>query len=232
MRSALAWIVLIVLAGGCGPVNQATRPTSTQMAGMRRLAVVVSPGSDFTVIKERRGGAATAAMVGGAFGVVGLLTAGAVHSGITASKDKDHAAAVSPHVVDVAPQKVVTEALLRTLRDGGLADIQLFEHVPDTKDTAQFDGVLRLEMPEWGLVKVSDDPDLMSGFVELKVQMAMTSGGSPIWDEAHTALGRDRLPLEIFKRDGELTRKALTETLEAAGQRLAYELLYPRGTPR
>ena len=60
----------------------------------------------------------------------------------------------------------------------------------------------------------------------------MTVGSSQILEEAYTAMGRERYGLEAFKLDAAMTRRELTETLRVAGQRLAYELLYPRGTAR
>jgi hypothetical protein len=230
MRAAVMFILALATIGnGCAPVNQATRPTTAQMDQVRRLAVVVIPETEFTVIKERRG-ATAAAMSGMAFGVVGVLVAAGVHSGITTEKDKAHAAGVSLHVTDLEPQRLLTDSLIRTLASGDrFSDIRVLPQAP-VGDAREFDGVLVVKLPAWGLVVVARDPDLMSGFVELGV--TMTSGGSAILEETYTALGRDRHPLEMFKTDAALTRRELTETLRVAGQRLAYELLYPRGTQR
>jgi hypothetical protein len=232
-RAAVAVVLVLSLAAACAPVGQATRPSTSQMAGIRRLAVVVAPDSEFTVLKERRGGAGGAAVAGAVGGLVGVLLAGAVHSGITADKDRAHAAAVAPHVGGLAPPTILAASMLGALRaSGAFTAVELLEQSPPAPDRSRFDGVLVVRLPAWGLVVVSDNPDRVSAFVELAVQMTPAEGGPTIWEESHTALGRERLPLETFKGDASLTRQELTATLETAGQRLAYELLYPRGAPR
>jgi hypothetical protein len=225
-------MTLILASAGCAPVNQPTRPAAAQLEGVRRLAVVVHRGGDFTVIKERSGGAGVA-VVGAPFGVLGVLVAGAVHSGVTAAKDRDHAAAVAPHVADLAPQQALVEALVRTLRSGGrFGEIQVLEQPPEGSDRSRFDGVLLVKLPAWGLTMVAREPDLLSGFVELEVKMSVTSATQTIWEESNTALGRGRHPLDAFRTDPALARQEIIATFETAGQRLAYELLYPRGDKR
>jgi len=227
----MAWTAMIVLATGCAPINQATRPTPAQMQGVRRLAVTVFPETEFTVVKERRGGASAAAVSGIPFGVVGVLVAAGAYSAITTAKDKDHAAAVSPHVTSLVPQEVFTASLIRTLEQSGrFSDLKVTQQPLGSGERERFDGVLEIKLPAWGLVIVARDPDLMSGFVELDVRM--TAAGAMVLEEAYTALGRERYPLEAFGGDAVMTRRELTETLQVAGQRLAYELLYPRGIAR
>ncbi len=232
LRAArMAWTAMIVLATSCAPINQATRPTPAQMQGVRRLAVTVFPETEFTVVKERRGGASAAAVSGIPFGVVGVLVAAGAYSAITTAKDKDHAAAVSPHVTSLVPQEVFTASLIRTLEQSGrFSDLKVTQQPLGSGERERFDGVLEIKLPAWGLVIVARDPDLMSGFVELDVRM--TAAGAMVLEEAYTALGSERYPLEAFGGDAVMTRRELTETLQVAGQRLAYELLYPRGIER
>ena len=111
------------------------------MAGVRRLALIMPAGTEFTVIKERRGGASVAAMSGIPFGVVGVLVAAGAYSGITTAKDQEHAAAVSPHVADLVAQDILADALIRTLEQSGrFSELKVAQPPLAIGDRERFDG--------------------------------------------------------------------------------------------
>lgn len=237
VAASISGMIAILLTTGCGPVNQPTRPMAAQMEDVRRLAVVVDLAGDFTVIKERTVVGAAHAGAGGAaqLPVVGVVfLAEAIVSAFTAHKeDSKHAAKVAPHLADVAPKQTLLEALLGTLRSGDrFGATEILERPPEGSARSQFDGVLLVKLRAWGLVAVAKNPDLLSAFVDFEVRMLRTSAPDAIWEESNAMIGQGRHPLEAYLMDPALARQEITEAFETTGQRLAYELLYPRGVKR
>ena len=94
-------------------------------------------------------------------------------------------------------------------------------------DRRRADGLLRLTVPRWGLVRVRDgDPALVSAFADVQAQLVMRETGVVAWELSEDVTHSDRLPLAQFRRQHPLTQMELHEVLERAGQRLASELLY------
>ena len=95
------------------------------------------------------------------------------------------------------------------------------------------DAIIRVTVPAWGLVRVREGkPDLLAGFADVRAQVVVRATGTVVWEHDEDVTHPERLPLQAFTRDADLARHELLEVLERAGQRVANEFLYARGSGR
>ena len=96
------------------------------------------------------------------------------------------------------------------------------------------DGVEQVELTQpWKAVEQEGgEPDLISGFADVRAQLVVRSTGVVLWEAGEDVTDPERLPLASFTGDKQFTRHHLVEVLERAGQRLANELVYARSAGR
>jgi hypothetical protein len=123
---------------------------------------------------------------------------------------------------------VVAETFGQVLESTGrFEQISTLDREPVGADRDRADAVLRVAVPEWGLVRVREgDPSLVSSFAEVRVQMVRPGTGIVIWEAGEDVTNPDRLPMTSFTQDSEFARQELRDVLARAGHRLASEFLY------
>jgi hypothetical protein len=204
---------------------------------MRQLAVVPSGESKFSVAVGSK------ADVGRVFDQIVKWyptaaslapLAKAVQWGVDWLTEGQRVTATAPHVGDVSPGAVVADAFARTLVASGRFDqIRTLEREPTGEDRRQIDALVRVTVPAWGVLRVREGkPDLMAAFADARAQLVVRPTGVVLWEHDEDVTHAERLPLQAFTRDGELTRQELKDVLERAGQRLANEFLYARSAAR
>ena len=143
-------------------------------------------------------------------------------------------AAAAPRVGSATPGAVVAEAFARTLMASGRFDqVRMLEREPAGEDRQQIDALVRVTVPSLGIVRVREGkPDMMAAYADARAQIVVRPTGVVVWEHDEDVTHPERLPLQAFTDDGELTRQELKEVLERAGQRLANEFLYARSAGR
>jgi hypothetical protein len=198
---------------------------------MRRLAVVPSGESKFTMVNDKKVDAGrlldeVAKWYPKAAALAPL--AKAVQRGIDWLADEGRSAAAAQRLGNASPGVVVAEAFARTLLASGQFDeIQTFEREPTGKERQQIDALVRVTVPTLGVVRVREGkPDMMAAYADARAQVVVRPTGVVVWEHEEDVTHAERLPLQAFTGDGELARQELKEVLERAGQRLANEFLY------
>ena len=225
----------LFVVSGCASSAPPIPPVAGPPAGVRRIAIVATGESKFTVVEHRSEPGRTFDEVVKWTQYQWLRPLGAlVHSGISWLRDSGHAAATASDVAGVAPRVVVAEALSRRLQASGLFDdVRMLEGEPVGEERQRSDALVRVSVPTWGLVRVRQgNPDLLSAFADVRAQMVIRGTGVVVWESSEDVTDPERLPLESFAGDRHLTRQQLIDVLERAGQRLATELLYAHGAVR
>jgi hypothetical protein len=235
--SAVLTALVVALFAGCASSSPPPpQPTARPFDDVRRVAVVVSGDSHFAVVDH-------SAEPGRTFDEVLKWNwsmpylkpiADLVHLGINWLVGVDRASDTKSAVLDVSPRAVVAEALVRRLETStAFEDVRVLEHEPVGDERRRLDAIVRVSVPEWGLVRVREgEPDLLSGFVDVQAQMVIRGAGVVVWERHEDVTEPDRLPLETFTRDRRFTRDHLMDALERAGHQLASEILYARSAGR
>lgn len=234
---ALAFALAIVMSG-CASSAPAPaprpRPSGAAFDDVRRVVVVMSGESRFTVMQESKepGRAFDEVMKWLPYKEVLAPIAKAVYWGITWLIDADRAAGTVPQ--DVVPGAVVADAFARTLQvSGPFNQIVALDREPVGDERRHADAIVRLTVPSWGLMRVREgNPDLVAGFADVRALMVLRETGVVVWEHEEDVTHPERLPLDAFRRDRALTRQELIDVLERAGRRLANELVYARNGGR
>ena len=199
---------------------------------MRRLAVVPSGESNFTIVGTRVDAEHTLDEIVKWIPRTSYLhpLARAVRRGIDWLAQEGRSAAASRHVGGVTPGAVVADAFARTLLASGRFDhIRTLEREPTGEDRQQIEALVRVTVPAWGVVRVREGkPDLMAAYADVRAQIVVRPTGVVVWEHDEDVTHAERLPLQAYTGDGEVLRQGLRDVLERAGQRLANELLYAR----
>jgi hypothetical protein len=233
LRSVLALAIAVVLSGCASsppaPAPRA-RPSSAAITDVRRVVVVTTGESRFTVMQDAKepGRAFDDVMKWLPYKDILAPIARAVYSGISWLIDADRAAGTVPG--DVVPGTVVAEAFARALQvSGPFNQIVPLDREPVGDERRLADAIVRLTVPSWGLMRVREgDPDMVAGFADVRAQMVLRETGVVVWEHEEDVTHPGRLSLDAFKRDRALTRQELVDVLERAGRRLANELVYAR----
>jgi hypothetical protein len=227
---------LMVLAGCASSSPPPPQPAARPFDDIRRVAVVASGESHFAVLEHSAEPGRTFDEVLKWNWSLAYLRpiAELVHLGINWLVGLDRATDTKPDTHDVSPRAVVAEAFARRLgTSAAFDDIRVLEREPVGEERRRLDAIVRVSVPEWGIVRVREgEPDLLSGFVDVRAQMVIRGAGVVVWEHSEDVTDPDRLPLETFTRDRQFTRDHLVEVLERAGQRLGSELLYARSAGR
>ncbi len=227
---AVALIGLSACASSAPPPSGAAS-FSGPVGEVRRLAVVPSGESKFTIVSEKKVDAGrvldeVVKWYPKAWALAPL--AKAVQWGINWLADEGRPAGAALRVGGASPGAAVADAFARTLLASGRFDeIQTLEREPTGEDRQQIDALVRVTVPALGIVRVREGkPDLMAAYADARAQVVVRPTGVVVWEHEEDVTHAERLPLQAFTGDGELARQELKEVLERAGQRLANEFLY------
>jgi hypothetical protein len=242
-RASAVLLVLVVvgLVTGCAssapaPPSPSSRSVARPFETVRRVAVVVSGDTRFSVIEHSAepGRTFDEVMKWNSALAVFRPIAQLLHRGINWLLAFDRTGDTEPEAEAVSPRAVVADAFARTLQASTEFDeIQVVEREPLGDDRRRLDAIIRLTVPAWGLVRVREgEPDLISGFADVRAQLVARGTGVVLWEASEDVTDPERLPLASFTGDKQFTRHHLVEVLERAGQRLANELVYARSGGR
>jgi hypothetical protein len=231
-RACLA-LTLLMLWGCASPPASPTFPAARPLDDVRRIAIVVSGDSAFTVAQQRDEPGRTIDEIlkwhpwGAALRPVAKL----VHRAINSLRDVDRVADASRNLDGISSGPIVIRAMAQALESaGGFADVRTLEHEPrGDGGPADAAAVVRVTVSAWGITQVrQDDPDLVASFADVRAQMAMGGTGVVLWTANEDVTHPEPAPLASFVGDRTFARDAMVEVLELAGQRLANEMLYAR----
>src|SRR5438105_13831853 len=176
MKHAVAVLLVAILAApsGCAssaPARRASRPFDD----VRRLTVVVSGESQFNVVEHSAepGRTFDALLKWSRYGTLLKPIAGLVHQAINWLMASDSKTDAAGDLRDVSPSQLVARAFEETVRASGrFEEIRTLGREPVGDDRRRDDVVVRLTVPAWGLVRVSDgDPGLLSAFADVRAEM-------------------------------------------------------------
>ena len=235
LRSAPTYVVaftmaLVLSACASSPPTAAprARPSGAALTDVRRVVVVTTGESRFTVMQEVKEPGRGFDEVMKWLPAKDLLVpiARAVYSGLSWLIESDRAAGTVPR--DVVPGTVVADAFARALQvSGPFNQIMSLDREPVGDERRLADAIVRLTVPSWGLMRVREgDADTVAGFADVRAQMVVRESGVVVWEHEEDVTQPGRLSLDAYKRDRGLTRQELVDVLERAGRRLATELLY------
>ena len=249
MKSRIFPVVLavaLVSLSACAPAlppPSVSAPIGPPVGAVRRLAVVASGPSTLTMPGPAPSTAADSTNVARIFGEIAKWYPKAawmgplavlVQRGVDWLFEEGRSSAGDRHARGVAPGVVVAEAFTRTLLTSKQFDqVRTLAREPLGEDRREVDALVRIIVPAWGLVRVREGaPEMMAAFADTRAQVVVAPTFAVIWEHAEDVTHGERLPLQTFTGDSELTRQALLDVLERAGQRLASELLYAQGAAR
>jgi len=232
-------ILLVLLVGslwGCASSAPPPQPAARPFDNVRRLAVVVTGDSRFTVLEHSAEPGRTFDEVLGWTPYKSLLQplAALLHKGINWLLESDSTEAAGRDLAGISPKAAVSIAFAQALAASEqFQEIRMLEREPVGEDRRRVDAIVRLSVPAWGIVRVREgDPDLLSGFADVRAEMVIRGTGVVVWEKAEDVTDPERLPLESFRKDSEFTRHHLLDVLTRAGERLANELVYARSAGR
>lgn len=233
---AVALVGLSACASSAPPPSGAAS-SSGPVGEVRRLAVVPSGESKFTMVSAKKADAGRVLdEVVKWYPKAAALAplAKVVQRGIDWLADEGRSAGAAARVGGASPGAVVADAFARTLLASGRFDqIRTLEREPTGEDRGQIDALVRVTVPTLGVVRVREGkPDMMAAYADTHAQVVVRPTGVVVWEHDEDVTHAERLPLQAFTGDGELTRQALKDVLERAGQRLANEFLYARSAGR
>jgi hypothetical protein len=231
--------LLVLLVGslwGCASSAPPPQPAARPFDNVRRVAVVVTGDSRFTVLEHSAEPGRTLDEVLSWTPYKSLLQPLAVllHKGINWLLESDRADTAGRDLAGISPKAAVSIAFAQTLAASEqFQEIRMPGREPVGEDRRRVDAIVRLAVPAWGIVRIREgDPDLLSGFADVRAEMVIRGTGVVVWEKAEDVTDPERLPLESFKKDSEFTRHHLLDVLTRAGERLANELLYARSAGR
>lgn len=174
------------------------------------IAIEVSDSdSNFTVIDSRFDETATAAVL---FGVVGA----AANSAANAAEDDKKADALRGDAEKAAIRDILADSLVRSLsKPNGLAV---------ETDSASAAHRLRVEIHNWGLIRVSREDQRMRTFLNLSVQILDPKGGV-VWEKKReNSVGQTMAAFEEWS--GERLVGEMESLARKAGEYVGNQIVY------
>ena len=248
MQRTVAVFLVVTLLPLAGCASSAPPPPTTPIARpaepLRRLVVVSTGESKFAMSEQRPAAQDSAQLDGiitevakwipGWYGAVLAPLAKVIASALSSPGDSKQTADTAAKMGEVSPRAIVADAFARRLAESGqFQEVRMIDRELVGEERRGVDAFVRLTVPTWGILRVRDgNPDLLSGFADVRAQMVVASTGTVVWEHAEDVTHADRLPLTTFTGDTAFARGELVEVLTRAGQRLASEFLYARGAAR
>ncbi|HZE34974.1 MAG TPA: hypothetical protein VE482_00630 [Candidatus Eisenbacteria bacterium] len=241
MPRALTPVLLVAMFSlwGCGSSAPPPRPAARPFDDVRRVVVVVSGDSAFSIEEHALEPGRTFDEVikwipSVSYQAMLRPAAQLIHRGINWALEADRAALAASSLQGVSPRSVVADSLARTLEASGwFTDVRTFDREPSGEDRRSADAIVRVWVLAWGLVRVREgEPALLSSFADVRGQMAMRGTGVVLWEYREDVTNAEQIPVDAFLGDREFARQEMIDVLERAGQRLANEILYSRSAGR
>lgn len=237
--STALFLVAMLSLSGCASSTPPARPAARPFDDVKRVVVVVSGDSSFSIVEH-------AVEPGRTFDEVikwipwvqyqAALRPAAqlIHRGINWALGADRSAVAVSSLQGVSPRLVVADAMAKTLEASGwFTDVRTFDREPSAEDRRSADAIVRVSVPAWGLVRVREgEPGLLSGFADVRGQMAMRGTGVVLWEYREDVTNPEQIPVDAFLGDRQFARQEMIDVLGRAGQRLANEMLYSRSAGR
>ena len=232
---SLGLALVIAAATGCAsstaPPPSVPRPTTDALDGVRRVVLVASGESQFTVVQGSKepGRELEEVLKWLPYKEILVPLARAVYWGVTWLLDTARASDTVPP--GVAPGAVVADAFARTmLASGGPFDqILAMDTEPVGEARRNAEAIVRLSVPSWGLLRVREGtPSLVAAFADVRAEIVLRETGVVVWRHEEDVTHPEALSLDALRGDRALARDQLTGVLERAGRRLASELIYAR----
>ena len=230
-RATLLAVTLLALSG-CGS-SPLPRPSARPFDDVRRLTIVASGASVFTLVEHRSepGRTIDEVLAWHPYGAMLRPLATLMHRGISSVLKADREVLAARGIDGVTPRSVVAMAMVRTLQASGsfneIGMLEQEEWIGGGRGPG--DAHVRVTVPSWGLIRVRDgDPHLLSSFAEVGGHMTVPGTGIVVWEHREDVTGPDQAPLESFTKNPSFVRQEMMSVLDRAGQRLANELLYAR----
>jgi hypothetical protein len=237
--STALFLVAMLSLWGCASSAPPARPAARPFDDVKRVVVVVSGDSSFSIVEH-------AVEPGRTFDEVikwipwvqyqAALRPAAqlIHRGINWALGADRSAVAVSSLQGVSPRLVVADSMAKTLEASGwFTDVRTFDREPSAEDRRSADAIVRVSVPAWGLVRVREgEPGLLSGFADVRGQMAMRGTGVVLWEYREDVTNPEQIPVDAFLGDRQFARQEMIDVLERAGQRLANEMLYSRSAGR
>ena len=237
--STALFLVAMLSLSGCASSTPPARPAARPFDDVKRVVVVVSGDSSFSIVEH-------AVEPGRTFDEVikwipwvqyqAALRPAAqlIHRGINWALGADRASLAVSSLQGVSPRMVVADSMAKTLEASGwFTDVRTFDREPSAEDRRSADAIVRVSVPAWGLVRVREgEPGLLSGFADVRGQMAMRGTGVVLWEYREDVTNPEQIPVDAFLGDRQFARQEMIDVLGRAGQRLANEMLYSRSAGR
>ncbi len=219
MKTLAMLAVVFVFLTGCGPVNQAIRPTPAEVGRIQRLAVVIHQEGQFTVIDNRAKATDTAVVL---FGLTGALIASAYNQHADSEKAKSFSSQLT-----LSCKPLFLESFKNSLIEyNRFTDAVFLDQNPKPEEAGNYDAVVSFEILNWGLrVAERSQGDLLKPFMEIHAQL-IDSKGKKLWDEKDVVVGHGRQSLSSYQSDRELFKKDMEEGMQNAGRKMAVSLIY------
>ena len=231
--SGLLAIVLLCF-WGCASAP-APRPTAHPFDDVRRLAIIASGESSFSIVGHHAEPGRTFDEILAWYPTQAWMRplAKLLHRGINWALELDQTATISRRVDDIAPRAIVAAAMAQKLRASGWFDeVRTLEREP-TAEERRADPIVRVMVPAWGLVRVHEgDPDLLASFADVRGYLMIPGTGVVLWEGNEDVTAPEQFPGDSFMKDHDFARQEVVDVLERAGQRLASELMYARSAGR
>lgn len=210
-------VCMVAFLISCATMPQQTYLTNTSLAGLSKVAVVVSVSTPEVSYSSESSSPLTMPL----FGLIGLAMEAGIRSGI----DNEHAAKIKEHVDLSYIEDKMAQSFIQPLKKGNC--FQTIEYVRDKKQddhqlsVAGYDTVIKLSVREILLNRVSGDTVRLRAHVS--GQMASLKSKIIVWDREEAVLSSELHSLAYYKENG---LKELDAMLEKAGKNLAYDFIY------
>jgi len=239
MRALAALVVLLIVPlSGCASSAPPPRPAVRSFEDVRRIAVVVTGESRFSVLEHSAEPGRTfdeiLTWMPSSYRAFLQPLAGLVHRGINWLLEVDRVETAGRDLAGISPSAAVGMAFAQKLAESGhFGEIRILQAEPIGDERRRVDAIVRLTVPTWGIVRVrGEEPALVSGFADVRAEMTVRGTGVVVWEDTEDVTDPERLPLRSFEKNPEFTREHLLDVLTRAGERLANELLYARSAGR
>ncbi len=217
-------LILLLIITSCSSTQITTRPSTDKLKVISKLAFIIQPEADFTVIHDGAKGLTTLPGIIGSFGggLVGVFAAEGLTSKHKNSLDKRKQALVNPNIDKISYSKFFVESLLTTLKSSNrFKEIKVFDKEIKPQDSHQYDAVISLCIQDWGIRLTDHRNDQMSVFIELDVKMIQAKNSMTMWEEHQVVLGRSRHSFDFYQNNMAVLQSELMETATDAGTRIA-----------
>src|SRR5258705_1497743 len=236
--TAIFLVAMLCVRGRASPAPPA-RPAARPFDGVKRVVVVVSGDSSFSIVEHPVEPGRTFDEVikwipWVQYQAALRPAAKLIHRGINWALGADRESLAVSSLQGVSPRMVVADSMAKTLEASGwFADVRTLDREPTGEDRRSADAIVRVSVPAWGLVRVREgEPGLLSGFADVRGLMALRGTGVVMWEYTEEVTHPEQIPVDAFLGDRQFARQEMIDVLERAGQRLANEMLYSRSAGR